>query len=142
MTRKKSRPYKIGLHERLRDYKHAISYINAALAEDSTEGFLMALRDVVEAMQGMSALAEDASVNRENLYRMLSDHGNPRLESLNAVLSALDLRLQVTKLHSRSGPSHLADASRIATGIPQPPATRSKPRTKDRTVSRRVTPSH
>jgi DNA-binding phage protein len=69
MTRKKSRPYKIGLHERLRDSKHAISYINAALAQDSTEGFLMALRDVVEAMQGMSALAEDASVNRENLYR-------------------------------------------------------------------------
>lgn len=113
MTRKKSGPYKTGLYERLRDHKHAISYLNAALSEDSTEGFLIALRDVVEAMQGMSALAEAASVNRKNLYRMLSEQGNPRLESLAAVLSALDLRLQVTKqrdsgLSSRERPENRA----------------------------------
>jgi DNA-binding phage protein len=54
--RKKSRPYKVGLHERLRDPDHAISYINAAIEEDSDEGILIALRDVAKTTLGMSDL--------------------------------------------------------------------------------------
>jgi probable addiction module antidote protein len=91
---RKSRPYEIGLHERLRDRAHAASYINAA-AEDSVEGFLLALRDVADATKGMSKVAETADKNRENLYRMLSRDGNPRLSSLWAVLDAMGLRLAV-----------------------------------------------
>ncbi len=91
---RKSRPYEIGLHERLRNRAHAASYINAA-AEDSVEGFLLALRDVAEATKGMSKVAETADKNRENLYRMLSRDGNPRLSSLWAVLDAMGLRLAV-----------------------------------------------
>src|SRR5580700_1213147 len=77
---RKSRPYEVGLHERLRNRAHAASYINAA-AEDSVEGFLLALRDVAESTKGMSKVAETADKNRENLYRMLSRDGNPRLSS-------------------------------------------------------------
>ena len=44
----------------------------------------------------MSTLAAQAQLNRENLYRMLSEHGNPQLDSLTALLDALDLRLAVT----------------------------------------------
>ena len=95
--RRKSRPYEVGLHERLRDISHAISYINAA-AEDSGEGFLLALRDFVEATKGMSKVAADADKNRENLYRMLSEEGNPRLDSLLAVLEAMGLRITVKLL--------------------------------------------
>ena len=91
---RKSRPYEIGLHERLRNRAHAASYINAA-AEDSVEGFLLALRDVAESTKGMSKVAETADKNRENLYRMLSRDGNPRLSSLWAVLDAMGLRLAV-----------------------------------------------
>jgi probable addiction module antidote protein len=91
---RKSKPYEIGLHERLRNRSHAISYLNAA-AEDSIEGFLLALRDVAEATKGMSKVAETADKNRENLYRMLSGDGNPRLSSLWAVLEAVGLRLSV-----------------------------------------------
>jgi probable addiction module antidote protein len=91
---RKSRPYEVGLHERLRDTSHAVSYINAA-AEDSIEGFLLALRDFAEATKGMSKVAVDADKNRENLYRMLSEEGNPRLDSLWPVLEAMGLRLAV-----------------------------------------------
>jgi DNA-binding phage protein len=43
----------------------------------------------------MSTLAAKAQLNCENLYRMLSEHGNPQLDSLTALLDALDLRLAV-----------------------------------------------
>jgi probable addiction module antidote protein len=95
--RRKSRPYEIGLHQRLRDTSHAISYINAA-AGDSIEGFLLALRDFAEATKGMSKVAADADKNRENLYRTLSEEGNPRLDSLLPVLEAMGLRITVTPL--------------------------------------------
>jgi probable addiction module antidote protein len=85
---RKSRPYEAGLHERLRDRSHAISYVKAAAA-DSIEGFLLALRDVADATLGMSKVAEASEKNRENLYRTLSEDGNPRLKTLDAVLGAL-----------------------------------------------------
>jgi probable addiction module antidote protein len=91
---KVARPYEEGLHERLRDISHAVSYIKAA-AEDSIDGFLLALRDVAEATKGMSGVANAADKNRENLYRMLSKDGNPRLDSLWAVLHAMGLRIAV-----------------------------------------------
>ncbi|HXP84396.1 MAG TPA: hypothetical protein VN841_06730 [Bryobacteraceae bacterium] len=90
----KSRPYEVGLQERLKDFSHAVSYIQAA-AEDSIEGFLLALRDLAEATKGMGKVAKAADKNRENLYRMLSEEGNPRLDSLWAVLAVMGLRLTV-----------------------------------------------
>ncbi len=54
----------------------------------------MALRDVAEAY-GLSAVAQDAQLNRENLYRMLSGQGNPQLSSLNSLLKTVGLRLSV-----------------------------------------------
>jgi len=54
-----------------------------------------ALRDVAEAQKGVGRIAALAGVNRENLYRMLSQKGNPRLDSLLPVLKALDFSLVV-----------------------------------------------
>lgn len=95
--RKKSRPYEAGLHKRLADTAYAVEYINAA-AEESLEGFLLALRDYAEATKGMSGLASSAAKNRENLYRMLSEEGNPRLDSLSAVANAMGLRIVVASI--------------------------------------------
>jgi probable addiction module antidote protein len=44
---------------------------------------------------GMAQLAEQAGLNRESLYRMLSEQGNPALSSLDKLLHALGLRLSV-----------------------------------------------
>ncbi len=84
--------YKADLLEDLKNPKYASKYLSAAYA-DSAEAFLVALRDLAEADQGMSKLAAIAGVNRENLYRMLSEEGNPRLKSLRAVIGALPFRV-------------------------------------------------
>ncbi len=54
----------------------------------------MALRDVADA-QGLGKVAAEARLNRENVYRMLSDQGNPRLTSLFSVLYVLGLKIAV-----------------------------------------------
>lgn len=91
---KASRPYKDSLLEDLRDPSEAAGYLTAALEDGLPDVFLLALRDVAEA-HGMKRLAEGADLNRESMYRMLSDQGNPQLSSLTAVLQQLGLRLSV-----------------------------------------------
>jgi probable addiction module antidote protein len=43
----------------------------------------------------MSKLAAEAGVNRENLYRTLSEEGNPRLDTLWAILKAIGFRVSL-----------------------------------------------
>src|SRR5258708_37704189 len=83
--------YKDDLLEDLKRPGYAAKYLSAAY-EDSPEAFLIALRDVVTAQKGMTVLAKEAEVNRENLYRMLSKEGNPRLKNFRSVLEALEIR--------------------------------------------------
>ena len=73
--------YETGLKASLADPEEAAAHLNAALEENDQELFLLALRDITEA-RGFSRVAQDASLNRENLYRMLSPAGNPELSSL------------------------------------------------------------
>lgn len=92
----KSKSYQAELIESLRDPREAVEYLNAALEEDDPELFLLALRNVADAQGGMAQLAEKTKLNRESLYKMLSERGNPELRSLEALLHALGLRLAVT----------------------------------------------
>ena len=50
---------------------------------------------MVEVQGGMTRAARLAGLNRESLYRQLSRQGNPSLASLNAVLTALRLKLRI-----------------------------------------------
>lgn len=86
--------YENGLKASLADPKEAAAYLNAALEENDQEVFLLALRDITEA-RGFSQVAQDASLNRENLYRMLSSNGNPQLSSLKTLLHSMGLRLAI-----------------------------------------------
>ncbi len=87
--------YHEDLVESLKDPEEAIGYLRAALEEsDMPEVFLVALRNVAEA-RGISQLARDTNLNRENLYRMLSKQGNPELGSLYSVLDALGFKLSI-----------------------------------------------
>jgi probable addiction module antidote protein len=81
------------LKDRLSDPGQAAKYLTACY-EEGPEEFLQALRDVVDAQGGMSRTAKLAGLNRESLYRQLSRRGNPSLTSLNAVLTALGLKLR------------------------------------------------
>ena len=81
------------LLEELQDIEEAAEYLTACF-EDSEEVFLQGLRKVVEAHGGIGTLAENSSLNRESLYKMLSEKGNPRLSSLSSILQELGLQLQ------------------------------------------------
>jgi len=97
---KKSKSCEIGLHKRLRDPAYAMEYLRAALEDDDEHAdavFLLALRDVAKANQ-MTYLAEASGLNRESLYKMLSRRGNPSLNSVKAVLSAVRLKLSVGRV--------------------------------------------
>jgi probable addiction module antidote protein len=92
---KRTKSYRESLLEDLQDPHEAAAYLTAALDEGDSAVFLLALRDVADA-QGMQTIAHKAQLNRENLYRMLSEQGNPQLGSLTALLEALNLRLSIT----------------------------------------------
>jgi probable addiction module antidote protein len=91
----KSKSYQNNLIESLKDPTEAAEYLNAALEDGEAEVFLLALRDVVDSFGGMGKLAASTSLNRENLYRMLSTKGNPEFFSLSTVLNAVGFRLAV-----------------------------------------------
>jgi probable addiction module antidote protein len=90
-----SRDYQVGLIERLHDPKEAAAYLDAALEDGDRAVFLLAIRNVIEALGGMTQIARRTGLNRENLYRVLSEQGNPELKSLEKLLKALGLRLAV-----------------------------------------------
>lgn len=96
--------YRTDLLERLKSARYSARYLTACIA-DSPEAFLVALKDVADAQKGMSKLATEAGVNRENLYRMLSEQGNPRFENLRSVLQALNIRVIFEPLRPQAGPS-------------------------------------
>ncbi len=88
------RNYAEDLHDRLRDTEYAAAYLDVALEEGDPAAFLIALRHVANA-RGITQLAIESRMNRESMYRMLSEKGNPELSSLGAILGALGLRLRV-----------------------------------------------
>jgi len=89
----KTRPYRELLTESLADPVQAKHYLRAVL-QDYPEGFLKALRNVARANQ-MSKVAESAGIQRESLYRSLSDNGNPTWETLVGVAGAVGLKFTV-----------------------------------------------
>jgi DNA-binding phage protein len=61
----------------------------------------LALKDVANIHGGIGKVAEAANLNRESLYRMLSEDGNPTVNSLNALLHTLGLRWQSLRTSRR-----------------------------------------
>lgn len=87
-----AKPYVL---DRLRDPETAAAYLSIAAKEDDPGAFLLALRNVTEAMGGVSKIAARTGLNRQQLYRTLSKEGNPELRSLTKILDASGLQLVV-----------------------------------------------
>jgi probable addiction module antidote protein len=85
------------------DHALAVEYLKAAMESlddpNHRGACLLALRTVAEAYGGLGAVAAEAGVSRESLYRALSPKGNPTLKTLLVVLKALGLRLSVETVH-------------------------------------------
>jgi len=81
------------------DREQAVEYLKAAMESpgdpDDRAAGLLALRTVAEAYGGLGAVAAEAGISRESLYRTLSANGNPTLKTLLAVLKAVGMKLSV-----------------------------------------------
>ena len=89
----RSRPFRASEH--LRSEADVAAYIEAMLEDGDSRAVPVALRTVAEAVGGMAALAKKTGLSRETLYRTLSERGNPRLDTLTAILAAFGIRLTV-----------------------------------------------
>ena len=94
MTGKLTKDHQKSLLETLKDPREAAEYLNAALEEGDNELFLLALKNVVKA-SGVTNIARKTHLNRENLYKMLSEKGNPELTSLWSILSSIGLKMSI-----------------------------------------------
>jgi probable addiction module antidote protein len=85
------------------DRELAVEYLKAAMESldnpDERAAGLLALRTVAEAYGGLGAVAAEAGISRESLYRTLSPKGNPTLKTLLAVLKAVGMKLSVEPDH-------------------------------------------
>ncbi|MCU7916870.1 MAG: putative addiction module antidote protein [Candidatus Thiodiazotropha sp. (ex Epidulcina cf. delphinae)] len=90
------KPYRAADH--LQSPGEAAEYLNAAIEDGHPAVLLKALRNVAESAGGMSHLSRETGLSRESLYKALSEDGNPRLSSLDAILRAMGLRLNIQPL--------------------------------------------
>lgn len=104
---KKLRNHDEVVREQLLNPEMAKTYLDVALEDYEQDGdlafFLEALRNVVEAREGMSRLAEKTGLNRQNLYRVLSQEGNPELRTISLILHNLGYRLSVQPIQPSPG---------------------------------------
>lgn len=87
-----TRPYDTAEH--LKTPEHIAAYLDAVL-EDNDPALLAHALGVVARAQGMAEIARETGRSREQLYRTLSEKGNPQLDTLMGVLKAMGLRLSI-----------------------------------------------
>tara|TARA_A100000171_G_C2140103_1_gene154479 strand:+ start:1225 stop:1563 length:339 start_codon:yes stop_codon:yes gene_type:complete len=90
--------------EKLKDKEEARLFLEIALEEYEKDGdtqiFLRALKDVTNAQGGLSALAEKSTLNRQNLYKVMSGKSRPRLETVSQIIHSLGFRLALKPINS------------------------------------------
>jgi probable addiction module antidote protein len=79
------------------DPEYAEAYLRVAFEEFEQEGdsehLMVALRNVAEAQGGVPELARRLKKGKTSLYKALSEQGNPRIETVGAILQGLGYRL-------------------------------------------------
>ncbi|HGA7692144.1 TPA: DNA-binding protein [Salmonella enterica subsp. enterica serovar Virchow] len=83
-----------------RDPGYAVELLNSILEDGDQGELLIALRQMADAFGGVRSVARSAELNPSQLYRTLSDKGNPEVRSLTAILRAMGLRLAIQPIQS------------------------------------------
>ena len=82
------------------DTAYALELLNSILEDGEQAELLIALRQMAKAFGGVQTVAEKANLNPTQLYRTLSEEGNPALSSLTAILKAMGFRLSVERVRA------------------------------------------
>jgi len=78
----------------------AIAAFMADAFEAGDAGYIAHALGVVARARGMSEIAKETGLSREQLYRSFSDRGNPTLKTTLAVMKALGIELTAKLAHS------------------------------------------
>lgn len=96
--------------EQLRDPEDAKIYLSVALEDfeknEDIDAFLLAVRDVAEAQGGVSKLAKRISLTDERLYKILSEKGNPQLNTMRQILHELGFKFSIEARENQVQISH------------------------------------
>ncbi len=100
MNKRKLRTFDAIQIEHYKKHPHELkSYITIALEEYQKDGdekaFLAALSVATQVNGGFTRLSKRTGLNRENLYRALSERSDPRLSTVMQVLSTLGFSLKI-----------------------------------------------
>lgn len=77
----------------------AVATFMAEAFETEDAGYIAHALGVVARAKGMSQIASETGLSREQLYRSFSENGNPTLKSTIAVMKALGIEL-TAKAHA------------------------------------------
>ena len=99
---KRTKSYHESLIKALKNPREAAEYLNTVLEEGDPGLFLVALRNVAEAHGGITKISGEIKRHKGNLYKMLSKHGNPEIQTLTHLLDRLGMRLAVMSKSART----------------------------------------
>lgn len=100
MHKRKLRTFDEAQLEHYKKHPHELkSFVGVALEEYQKDGdekaFLSALSLATRVHGGFSKLSKSTGLNRENLYRALSERSDPRLSTIMQVLNTLGFSLKI-----------------------------------------------
>jgi len=92
------------LKEQFKDDDYVKEYINAALElyfkDHNKELFLASLKGIIQAKGGIAEFSKHAHISSQYIYKILSNKGNPTIDNIGLILSALGLKLQVNSINN------------------------------------------
>lgn len=80
--------------EHIKTEQDVIAYLDAAF-EDGDPAVVAAMLGHIARSKGMAVIAKKTGLGRESLYKALSKSGNPKLETILKVVTALGLKLKI-----------------------------------------------
>lgn len=105
MVKTKERTYRTLDQSEEEYYRHhpdeIDEYLITAFEEYAKDGCTTALLTqlrMVARVKGVSALAQETGITRNGIQKALSEQGNPKFESINAIMNAMGYRLAPQKL--------------------------------------------
>lgn len=91
--------YRDWLISRLKNKKAKLAYLQVALEEyqqdHDRKAFMLSLRNVAMAQGGISHLAQETNLSKQNLYRLLSGKGRLTIKTLITILRAMGVRIKL-----------------------------------------------
>jgi len=82
------------LADEIETKEDVVGILDAALEENDMEFLFKVIGDIARS-KGMAQIARELNLNRENLYRSLSQNGNPSFSTIAKILNNLGFQLSI-----------------------------------------------